>query len=68
MRGAVEAKCGGNGAKEHLESLGWSHEITLIDTIVSRRLAKVEINPATGLEDERTPTEHLVVMRQDERH
>jgi hypothetical protein len=48
--------------KEHLVSLGWSHEVTLIDTIVSRRLAKVEINPATGLEDERTPTEHLLVM------
>jgi len=49
--------------KEHLESQGWSHEVTLIDTIVSRRLAKVEINPATGLEDERTPTEHLLIMR-----
>jgi hypothetical protein len=47
----------------NLESLGWSHEVTLIDTIVSRRLAKVEINPATGLEDERTPTEHLLIMR-----
>jgi hypothetical protein len=51
--------------KEHLELLGWSHEVTLIDTIVSRRLARVEINPATGLEDERTPTEHLLVMRQN---
>jgi len=51
--------------KEHLESLGWFHEVTLIDTIVSRRLARVEINPATGLEDERTPTEHLLVMRQN---
>jgi len=51
--------------KEHLESLGWSHESTLIDTIVSRRLARVEINPATGLEDERTPTEHLLIMRRD---
>jgi hypothetical protein len=53
---------------EHLVSLGWSHEVTLIDTIVSRRLARVEINPATGLEDERTPTEHLLIMRRDERH
>jgi len=51
--------------REHLESLGWLHEVTLIDTIVSRRLAKVEINPATGLEDERTPTEHLLVMRRN---
>ena len=48
--------------REHLESLGWSHEVTLIDTIVSRRLAQVRINPATGLEDERTPTEHLLIM------
>jgi len=51
--------------KEHLESLGWYHEITLIDTIVSRRLAKIEVNPATGLEDKRTPTEHLLIMRKD---
>lgn len=49
--------------KEHLEYLGWKHEVTLVDTIVSRRLFKSEINPATGLEDERTPTEHLLVMR-----
>ena len=48
--------------REHLESLGWSHEVTLIDTIVPRRLAQVRINPATGLEDERTPTEHLLIM------
>jgi len=49
--------------KEHLEYLGWRHEVTLIDTIVSRRLFKSKTNPATGLEDERTPTEHLLVMR-----
>jgi len=49
--------------KEHLEYLGWRHEVTLIDTIVSRRLFKSEINPATNLDDERTPTEHLLVMR-----
>jgi len=49
--------------KEHLEYLGWKHEVTLVDTIVSRRLFKSEINPATGLEDERTPTEHLLIIR-----
>jgi hypothetical protein len=49
--------------KEHLEYLGWRHEVTLIDTIVARRLFKVDINPATGIEDERTPTEHLLIMR-----
>ena len=41
--------------KEHLEYLGWSHEATLVDTIVARRLFKVDVNPATGLEDKRTP-------------
>jgi hypothetical protein len=49
--------------KEHLEYLGWSHEATLIDTIVARRLFKADVNPATGLEDKRTPTEHLLIMR-----
>jgi DNA modification methylase len=49
--------------KEHLEHLGWKHEETLVDRIIARRLFKTEINPATGLKDERTPTEHLLVMR-----
>jgi len=49
--------------REHLESLGWSHEATYIDQIVSRRLSKVEVNPATKMPDERTPTEHLLIMR-----
>jgi hypothetical protein len=49
--------------REHLESLGFKHVETLIDRIVSRRLFNSKINPATGLEDERTPTEHLLVMR-----
>jgi len=49
--------------KEHLEHMGWGHEATLVDTIVARRIFKTEKNPATGLEDERTPTEHLLIMR-----
>ena len=49
--------------REHLEALGFKHEETLIDRIVSRRLFKVEANPATGLADERTPTEHLLIMK-----
>ncbi|MEM4970280.1 MAG: hypothetical protein QXE01_03405 [Sulfolobales archaeon] len=49
--------------REHLESLGFQHIETLIDRIVSRRLFNSRINPATGLEDERTPTEHLLIMR-----
>jgi hypothetical protein len=49
--------------KEHLENLGWKHEITYIDTIVSRRLFKTSVNPASGLPDRRTQTEHLLVMK-----
>ncbi|WP_206203781.1 hypothetical protein [Thermococcus sp. 21S9] len=49
--------------REHLENLGWTHEKTYIDEIVARRLFKSRTNPATGLPDERTPTEHLLVMR-----
>uniref|UniRef100_A0A7C3YGG1 site-specific DNA-methyltransferase (cytosine-N(4)-specific) n=2 Tax=cellular organisms TaxID=131567 RepID=A0A7C3YGG1_9EURY len=49
--------------REHLEYLGWKHEETLIDTILARRLFKTDVNPATKLSDQRTPTEHLVVMR-----
>lgn len=48
--------------KEHLQSLGFKHVETLIDRIVSRRLFKSQINPASKIEDERTPTEHLLVM------
>ncbi|MEM1606332.1 MAG: DNA methyltransferase [Fervidicoccaceae archaeon] len=49
--------------REHLESLGFQHLETLIDRIVSRRLFNSRINPATGLPDERTQTEHLLVMK-----
>ncbi|MHA1616903.1 MAG: DNA methyltransferase [Candidatus Njordarchaeales archaeon] len=49
--------------KEVLENLGWRHEKTYIDKIVSRRLFRTEINPATGLPDERTKTEHLLIMK-----
>jgi len=48
--------------KEHLERIGFRHVETLIDRIVARRLFKTEKNPATNLADERTPTEHLLVM------
>lgn len=49
--------------REHLESLGFRHEKTLIDRIVARRMFNAKFNPATGLEDERTPTEHLLIMK-----
>ncbi|MGD0780484.1 MAG: hypothetical protein ABR954_06895 [Dehalococcoidales bacterium] len=47
---------------EHFESLGWKHEITLIDTIVSRGMFFYKLNPATGKKDNRMSTEHLVVL------
>lgn len=48
---------------EHFSSLGWVHETTLMDTIVARRLFSYEINPATGIRDNRTPTENLVILK-----
>jgi hypothetical protein len=47
---------------EHFEALGWKHEITLIDTIVSRAMFFYRLNPATGVKDSRMLTEHLVVL------
>ena len=49
--------------REHLESIGWKWDKTFIDIIASRRIKEVKVNPATNLQDERTPTEHLLVMR-----
>ena len=48
---------------EHFSTLGWIHEATLVDTIVARQMFSYRINPATGLKDERTPTENLVILR-----
>ncbi len=50
---------------EHFAGLGWRHESTLIDTIVSRGMFYYEANPATGLEDRRMRSEHLVVLSRD---
>jgi len=47
---------------EHFTALGWKHEATLIDKIVARTLFKAEVNPATGLQDHRMATEHLVIL------
>jgi len=47
---------------EHFTTLGWSHEITLVDTIVARAMFFYKTNPATGLQDKRMSTEHLVVL------
>ena len=48
---------------EHFTALGWVHEATLVDTIVARRLFAYEVNPATGIRDQRTKTENLVILR-----
>ena len=47
---------------EHFVSLGWAHEITLVDTIVARAMFFYKLNPATGQKDKRMSTEHLVVL------
>jgi len=48
---------------EHFVSQGWQHEVTLIDKIVARVMFRAKVNPATGIEDRRMPTENLVVLR-----
>lgn len=48
---------------EHFTHLGWFHEATYIDTIEARVMFRSRTNPATGIEDCRMPTEHMVVLR-----
>jgi hypothetical protein len=48
---------------EHFSSLGWTHEATLMDKIVARRLFSYKVNPATNIVDNRTPTENLVILK-----
>ena len=48
---------------EHFTEMGWAHETTLVDTIVSRRMFSYRVNPATKISDSRTSTENLVVLR-----
>ena len=50
---------------EHLREFGWEHELTYVDQIVSRVMfeSKSRINPASGLEDSRIKTEHLIVLK-----
>ncbi len=47
---------------EHFEAMGWTHEVTLVDTIVARTMFFYKLNPATGQKDKRMSTEHLVVL------
>jgi len=48
---------------EHFIELGWIHEITLVDTIVARRMFSYRVNPATKLNDKRILVENLVILR-----
>jgi DNA modification methylase len=48
---------------EHLQKFGWKHEVTFIDKIISRVMFESHINPASGMNDNRMKTEHLVVLR-----
>lgn len=48
---------------EHFVALGWVHEITLVDTIVSRRMFSYRVNPATNRKDKRTRTESLIILK-----
>jgi len=48
---------------EHLEKFGWKHEVTFIDTIVSRVMFESKVNPASGEKDSRIKTEHLIVLK-----
>jgi len=50
---------------EHLRELGWIHEVTFIDKIVSHAMFESKINPASGIKDGRIETEHLVVLKRD---
>jgi DNA modification methylase len=48
---------------EHLKEFGWKHEVTFVDRILSRVMFESKINPASGIEDSRIKTEHLVVLK-----
>ena len=48
---------------EHLKEYGWKHEVTFVDKIVAHAMFEPKINPASGLNDSRMKTEHLVVLR-----
>lgn len=51
---------------EHLQEFGWKHEVTFIDKIMSRVMFESNVNPASGEEDSRIKTEHLVVLKRGE--
>ncbi|MFN4073600.1 MAG: DNA methyltransferase [Thermus sp.] len=52
--------------EEHFKRLGWVHEATLVDEIRARVMFRSSLNPATGIEDHRMPTEHMVILKRRE--
>ncbi len=48
---------------EHLSRIGWLHEKTLSDKIVSRQLFSYSVNPASKIRDTRTPFENLIILK-----
>jgi len=51
--------------QEHFTELGWKHEGTLVDTIVSRRMFSYGVNPATNMKDNRSSEESLVILKRN---
>ncbi len=50
---------------QHLEALGWKHDVTYIDTIKARSMFEAKVNPASGLQDKRMETEHLIILKKE---
>ena len=50
---------------EHFSNRDWIHEETLVDTIVSKRMFDYNINPASGIRDNRTKREFLIILRKE---
>jgi hypothetical protein len=50
---------------EHISKLGWVHEKTLSDKIVSRRLFQYSINPSSKRKDTRTNVENLIIFKRN---
>ncbi len=48
---------------EHWTTLGWKHEVTLVDRITNRTLAKAKLNPATASKAHRIDKEYLIVFK-----
>jgi len=47
---------------EHWSALGWKHEVTLVDKIAARTLAKAQLNPTIAVEPHGMDKEYLTVL------